>query len=227
MLILGFLGIDFTAWTTWLVLVVGVVVAALVIVLGILFGRWRRRRRVATASREEDLPWDQILELLRQHKRGGWQPPAGPPAGDEAGLAPEDDMPPEELIKQLRSGLGSMPRASSKALPEELQFLETGGVEKRGSRRRWGNPTEVHLFSSAWFGKVHGLVINRSTGGLAIVVDIAIEVGASVQVRSAEAPRYVAAAEVEVRYCRPIGKNFLTGCRFTDDVPWNVRVWFG
>jgi hypothetical protein len=225
MLIFGFLGFDFTNWTTWVVLVVGVVVAVLVIAFGIFYGRWRRRRRLAWASREEDLPWDQLLDLLR--KRKSVRAPAGLPLDREAGLAPDDDLPPDELLKQLLSGLSSMSRGSSQALPEELKFLESGGVEKRASRRRWGNPTEVYLSSLVWPGRLHGLVINRSTGGLAIFVDQEVAAGSSLKVRSAEAPHYVAAAEVEVRYCRPVGKSFLIGCRFCDEIPWNVRVWFG
>ena len=47
------------------------------------------------------------------------------------------------------------------------------------------------------------------------------------QVRSIEAPDYVPSIQVEVRYCRKAGRNYLIGCRFCSEIPWNVRVWFG
>ena len=37
----------------------------------------------------------------------------------------------------------------------------------------------------------------------------------------------VQAVRAEVRHCRKVGKGFLLGCQFSDDVPWNARVWFG
>jgi hypothetical protein len=32
---------------------------------------------------------------------------------------------------------------------------------------------------------------------------------------------------VVVRHSRAAGKLWLTGCEYDEDVPWNVKVWFG
>jgi hypothetical protein len=208
---------DLTDWTTWLIVGVGLAVSALVIMVVILWGRWRRRRRLGIASTEEDLPWDQLLEMLEARSR---QQAA-------AGLSGDDEMPPDQLLKQLLAALPSQRRLGAGARLEDWKMPKHGGAEQRATRRRWGNPTEVHLSWLAGPDRLHGLVINRSTGGIAVFVDMEVPDSTLIQVRPAAAPKYVPSITVEVRYCRKVGKSFLLGCRFCDDVPWNVRVWFG
>jgi hypothetical protein len=208
---------DPTDWTNWLIPGVGVAVAGLVMLLVIFYGRLRRRRRLGIASTEEDLPWDLLLELLETRSRN--QAAAGLPDGDE--------LPPDQLLKQLLASLPSQRRRAADLHPDDWDTPAHGGAEQRASRRRWGNPTEVHLSWLVGPDRLHGLVINRSTGGLAIFVDMAVPEGTTIQVRAAAAPSDVAKTTVEVRYCRKVGRSFLLGCQFCDDVPWNVRVWFG
>jgi hypothetical protein len=202
--------VGLTDWTTLVIPGVGVLVAALVVVLVVVVGRWRKRR--AEGSKEEDLPWDDLLELLlrRSHER------------QEAGLPPET-LTEEQLLEDLRAGLPARPRQT----PEGLRVLTQGGVERRAGRRRWGNPIEVHITAPLWLDPLHGLVINRSTGGLALLLDREAPTGTTIKVRSLEAPNSVPSIVLAVRYCRKAGKNFLIGCEFAGEVPWNVRVWFG
>jgi hypothetical protein len=228
------LALDHTSLATWLAPGVGVTVAALVYVL---LGYIRRRlRRRLGGSREEDLSWEDLLESLRLRRR----------EREKAGLAADEDWPPEELFKELLAtlpaeapqepaaavedlksqALGGVGRGPA-AAPEDLQFQAQGGVERRAGRRRWGNPTEVHVTLPLWPGQVHGLVINRSTGGLAILVQQEVPAGTSIKVHSVEAPRSVPFIGLEVRHCHKAGRLFLIGCQFCEEVPWNVRVWFG
>ena len=51
--------------------------------------------------------------------------------------------------------------------------------------------------------------------------------GTTVHIRPGEAPSYIPAVEAEVKHCRKAGKNFVIGCQFRGELPWNVRVWFG
>jgi hypothetical protein len=209
--------------TPWLIPAVGIAVAALVLWVALLIGRWRRRRQDDT-SQEEDLPWDQLLELLRKKRRE--RPWSAPSAEDDDSFSPEDEVRSEDMLQLFLAELPTQQRRVPEELPEDREFQAIGGVEKRAGRRRWGNPTEVHLISATSDRRL-GILINRSTGGLAILVDHEVPLGILLGVRSAEAPQYVPTVQVEVRYCRKAGRNFLIGCKFCREIPWNVRVWFG
>ena len=60
---------DFTSWTTWLTVGVGITLTVLVIGIVVLFARWRGRRWMTGTSTEEDLPWEDLLELIRARKQ--------------------------------------------------------------------------------------------------------------------------------------------------------------
>jgi len=213
--------LNFMSWTTWLNLGVGLLVTSLVFALlywRYFGGRWSGGGAAAQALLEDDLPWEDLLHLLRE--RGRELAASGSP--------PEDDLPPEELLKLLLSRLPTVPARPAAPVPqEEVDFLASGNAERRTSRRRWGNPTEIFLNSPLWSGPRHGLVINRSGTGRAIFVDHELQQGTFLKVRSVEAPAYVPWVEIEVKNSRKAGRNFIIGCQFRQDVPWNVRVWFG
>jgi hypothetical protein len=219
MLAEGLINYDALPKSTWLTLFVGVWVSILVYIL--LHRRAVRRRRLAGATEEGDLPWEELLQLLRE--RGRELAESGAPA--------EEEMPPEELLKLLLSRRPNKTKPKPREVPpEEVEFLQSGGANLRASPRRWGNPTDVQIklpYLSHDVDTLHGLVINRSAGGLAILVDGEIKDGTIVKVRSAEAPTYVPSVDVEVRYCRKAGRNHFIGCKFCGEIPWNVRVWFG
>jgi hypothetical protein len=197
-------------WTTLVVVGAGILAFALVVVLAVLVRRWWRRRRLSQGLEVEDLDWDDLLELLRRRGR----------QRKEAGLQPHDDVSAEEFMDQLLAGL------TAQALRAPAGQPARGGAERRASRRCWANLTEVHVTAPLWADPLRGLVINQSAGGLALFVNKDIPVGTAIRVRAAEAPDSLPAAEAEVRYCRKAGKNFLVGCAFSGDVPWNVRAWF-
>lgn len=214
MLALGFAAFDVALSTTWMTLGAGAVVTSLVLGVPALFGRWRRGR-LSNASREEDLPWEELLRLLEKRNSDR----------AAAGLPPE--QPTAEEVSQLLTRLPALPDPQALELPEDREFRLLGVNERRTSRRRWGNPTEVQLRAPLWADSHHGLVVNRSTGGLGIFTDKEVPSGTLLIVRPVEAPPSVEAAQIEVRHCLPVGKGFLIGCQFCEDVPWNVRVWFG
>jgi hypothetical protein len=219
MLALGFSSYYYAAyyggglWMTWAPLAAGAVVTSLVIGSAVLYGRWRRR--LGGYSREEDLPWEELLRLLEQRNRDR----------AAAGLPPEEAT--EEVLGQLLEALPAVPNARPLELPEDREFIALGGSDRRAGNRRWGNPTEIQLHSELWNGYLHGLVVNRSTGGLGLYADREVPAGTIVKVRAVEAPSGVPPIGVEVRHCRKIGRGYFLGCMFTDDIPWNVRVWFG
>jgi hypothetical protein len=211
---LGLPTFDVTEWTTWAAVGAGAAVTGFVVSGGVMYGRWRRRRGF-DASREEDLPWDVILDLVEKHNR----------ARAAAGMPPEELT--EQLLGQLVTKMPTIPNPGPLELPEDRDFQSLGGVDRRAGRRRWGNPTEVHLRSFLWAADVHGLVVNRSTGGLGIYTDEKVVPGTSVRIGAVGAPDHIPWAGADVRHCRKVGKGFLLGCEFSSDVPWNIRVWFG
>jgi hypothetical protein len=202
---------------SWVPLVAGLLVTSLMLGFMLVFRSWRRPRlrRLSQVSLEEDLPWEALLRLLEKRDR----------ERAAAGLPPEKTT--DEELAQLLATLPTVPEAAPVELPEDREFQLTGGAERRRGRRRWGNPTEAHLFSYLWAGHRHGMVVNRSTGGLGIFTDGEVPPGTALRVRAAEAPAYVPAVQAEVRHCLKVGKGFILGCMFNEDLPWNLRVWFG
>jgi hypothetical protein len=215
MLAPGFAMLDVALWTGWVPLGAGAVVTSLVVGGGVVYGRWRGGRRLSDASREEDLAWADLLALLEQRHRDR----------AAAGLPPREAT--DEELGQLLARLPAMPDPRALELPEDREFERAGGNERRAGSRRWGNPTEVHLRSLLWDDNLHGLVVNRSTGGLGIYADMEVPHGTPMQVRAVEAPAYVPAVLVQVRHSLKVGKGAFLGCQFSADVPWNIRVWFG
>jgi hypothetical protein len=220
--VLGDRQVNISNWTGWLIAGIGTLVSMLV--FAFFYWHWlsvpgfRKSWSRGKPIVEEDLPWEDLLHLLRDRGR----------ELAESGTPPHDDLPPEELLQLLLSRLPSLPaRPPAPLPPEEADFL-AGNPNRRTSRRRWGNPTEVFLNSPLWSKQVHGLVINRSLTGLAVFVDVEIQAGTVLKVRAVEAPYYVPWVDIEIKHCKKVGRNFIMGCQYRyEDIPWNVRVWFG
>ena len=119
-----------------------------------------------------------------------------------------------------------VPAGEEKALnwaPPEQSY-----ADRRESVRRDGVPIRVLLSSTAFRNGVNdGFVVDRSTGGLKIVVRTAMVPGGTVQVRAANAPDTVGFVTTIVRSCRPEGDHFIIGCEFEKTPPWNVLLLFG
>src|SRR5262245_39048206 len=146
----------FTDWTTLVIPGVGILAAVLVPLAVFVVGRLRGKRQ-GDVSKEEDLSWEDLLDLLRRSKERTTN-----------GQAP--DLPEAASLEQILAHLPATVRRVAVLSEDERQVM-TCGAERRTGRRRWGNPTEVHVGSTLWPGYVHGLVVNRSTGGLAIFLD--------------------------------------------------------
>jgi hypothetical protein len=127
-----------------------------------------------------------------------------------------------------------VPSPEGKVTPADVhvsveQMYDDGVVyDRRRNRRRWGNPQEVAITTTTHpIEQVHGIVVNRSDRGVALLVDKAFAPETLLNVRSVEAPADVPWVCVEVRHCRTAGKNWKLGCRFQEAPPWKVLAWFG
>src|ERR1043166_3857627 len=170
---------------------------------GLMVGGWRGRRRRFDISREEALPWEELLKLLENRNR----------ARAAEGKPPEQVT--GELLNELVAQLPApLPGARPVDWPEDREFQLSGAAEKRICRRRWGNWTEIFIRCYLWTGEVHGLVVNRSTGGLGIYLDRDVPEGTPLRIRALEAPASTPMARAEVRHCRKVGRGFFLGCEF-------------
>jgi len=105
---------------------------------------------------------------------------------------------------------------------------EQSYADRRGSVRRVGAPVRVSLSSPNFRNRVNdGYVVDRSTGGLRIILQGALAPGSTLQVRAVNAPDTIGFVTVIVRSCRKTGDHFELGCEFENSPPWNVLLLFG
>jgi PilZ domain-containing protein len=99
-------------------------------------------------------------------------------------------------------------------------------TNRRAYPRRTGNPTDVFV-SGCTANVQDAVVIDRSEGGIGLMVKKPIAPGETFNVRPAEAPGTVPWVPVVVRHCRSVGRDWMVGCQFEQAVHWEVLVWFG
>ncbi len=100
--------------------------------------------------------------------------------------------------------------------------------DKRRLPRRSGHVTEVYVARS---GEIHnpqqGLVINRSPGGLGLLLSDAYPVGTVLGVLPVKASEMTPWVEVEVKNCRPSGDDWEVGVQFLKVPPYSTMLLFG
>lgn len=107
-------------------------------------------------------------------------------------------------------------------------FVSGSASEKREVFRRKGNPVKVLVRGEGfWDDPIGALVVDRSSGGMALLVPIEVTSGALVQVRPERAPETTQWAEVEIRSARPEQGEWLLGCKFVESIPWSLMLQFG
>lgn len=105
---------------------------------------------------------------------------------------------------------------------------EQSYADRRGAVRREGAPVRVLLSSTTFRNGVNdGYVVDRSTGGLRILIQSAIAPGSTMQVKAVNAPDNIGFVTVIVRSCRKNTDHFELGCEFEKTPPWNVLLLFG
>jgi hypothetical protein len=105
---------------------------------------------------------------------------------------------------------------------------EQSYADRRGAVRREGSPVRVMLSSSNLRNGVNdGYVVDRSTGGLRIVMQAAVPPGSTLQVKAFNAPDTVGFVTLIVRSCRKHPDHFELGTEFEKTPPWNVLLLFG
>ncbi len=112
---------------------------------------------------------------------------------------------------------------------QAFRSLFHGSVaDRRHCPRRKGNRVAILIAdprnpgqpSEAW-------VLDRSEGGLRLVVDAPVEIGVRLNVRPAQAAAAVPWLAVETRSCHPTTGGWALGCEFVPPPPLHVLLLFG
>ena len=196
----------------WLAILAGVCAGALAFMTAGMVLRWRRG--IGLLAIDEDLPWEDLLDLLKERYQTA------------DGAASLESMTSEELFAAL---MAEIPRHRLQALNtgimEDDSYVKQG--DRRGSKRRWLNPIPVRFIAPTDAEPLNGIVVNRSAGGLAILTNHDFPEGTILMVRPLEAPESVPSVKVAVRHSRKAGGMRMLGCQYVQELPWNVKVWFG
>lgn len=99
--------------------------------------------------------------------------------------------------------------------------------DRRSAPRRIGNRIEVFVADDSKKPPLHGWVVDRSMGGLCLVVEKPLTEGAVLNVRPRLAPQTAPWMAIEIRSCRPEGDEWEVGCRFIKPLQWNDLLFFG
>lgn len=111
--------------------------------------------------------------------------------------------------------------------PTETNFLQGITRDRRIAPRRKGNTVEVQISIDERSDPTRGWVLDRSIGGIGILVDEPIAQGAVIKIRPRTATVTAGWIEVTVRACRREGHQFELGCQFHRTPDWNTLLHFG
>ncbi|HTU22351.1 MAG TPA: PilZ domain-containing protein [Gemmataceae bacterium] len=99
--------------------------------------------------------------------------------------------------------------------------------DRRVAPRRKGNRVEVYLTDSSKRPPIMGWVVDRSMGGLCLIVEQPLKEGAVLNVRPRQAPQTAPWTAIEIRSCRADSGEWEIGCRFLKAPQWNDLLLFG
>jgi hypothetical protein len=121
-------------------------------------------------------------------------------------------------------------RRSRKLSSEEAvgSFLPGSVADRRRWQRRKGNRVAVLLADARSHGKsLEAWVLDRSEGGLCLLLDDPVEMGTLWKARPAGAAEAVPWLTIEARACRPTLGGCAVGFRFLQAPPLHVLLLFG
>jgi hypothetical protein len=130
-------------------------------------------------------------------------------------------------------GWTTMRRRRAAEAPAELlapgDSLSSGPAnDRRAAARRGGHPVTVQLSDpdEKSLGQA-GWVVDRSVGGLCLMVPQPMTIGSQWKVRPVDAPRTTPPVLVEIRTCVAAGAEWKLNCRFERTPSYGVLLMFG
>lgn len=140
----------------------------------------------------------------------------------------------QQAIKQLQIDLDRHVLALAQELTKQRKKAaasETKAAhppERRSTPRRRGNPVSVAIGNGAKISDpFQGWVLDRSAGGMRLLVDEQIPAGTLLRVRPAKAPASARWVQVKVKSCYSERNSWNLGCQFTEKLSWEDLQQFG
>lgn len=100
--------------------------------------------------------------------------------------------------------------------------------ERRAASRRAGHAVTVDMHDPDDKESArHGYVLDRSVGGLCLMVSSAVPVGSIWKVRPNNAPRTTPPVRVEVKSCTAVDYEWKLGCQFEKTPSYAILLMFG
>jgi hypothetical protein len=133
-----------------------------------------------------------------------------------------------DRIKRELTGQAQNLRRQLSELRKPKNQPSAPGKERRATPRRQGNVVSVTLTGPQ--GRDHSLsgwVMNRSGGGLCLLVDEEVSPGTVLTVTPHLGLSVFEWIQVEVKSCRPERKSWLLGCQFLHKHSWDDLRPFG
>lgn len=128
-------------------------------------------------------------------------------------------------------GAGRLTVDTAVAPPADADpFAQGSASEQRASFRRTGNPVEIIYASAEIKHPRRGYVLDRSVGGLRLMLDHDLAPDTVLMVRPANVSEIIPETEIVVRSCRPSATQpgqFDLGCQFVKSPPYSLLLLFG
>ena len=105
-------------------------------------------------------------------------------------------------------------------------LLKQATRDRRGAPRRKGNTVEVQV-KAGDADPVQGWILDRSAGGVCILVEKALPAGTPLRLRGKKATEHMPWTEAVVKSCRPEGTQHELGCEFNRTPNWSLLLQFG
>jgi hypothetical protein len=100
--------------------------------------------------------------------------------------------------------------------------------DRRNEPRRKGNPVSVQVSNSTHSSEpFQGWVVDRSSGGLRLLVDQEVKAGTVLSVRPTKSHPGFTWVQVKVKSCKPERSSFNLGCQFLRKLSWTELQVFG
>jgi hypothetical protein len=127
-------------------------------------------------------------------------------------------------LAQGRPAIAASPMEDNSHLDSLLKKTEP---ERRSMPRRKGNSVDVHLTDESKQNPVRAWVVDRSMGGLCLIVEKPLTKGIVLNVRPVKAHPTAPWMPIEICSCRAEDGSWEVGCRFVTAPQWNDLLLFG